>query len=112
VDLIDPVARKAARSHEHQIIEHLADGQSLVHGDYARHVGAASYTLQCMPGHCRHVMREKNAIFLRCPGKNFWIGAPAVTSFTDSQYAHIRKRPPQRAHDVIVEVLVSREPNH
>jgi hypothetical protein len=94
LNLIDPVPRKAARSHEHQIIEHVADGQALVHGDYARHVGAASDALQCVPSHCRHVMREKNAIFLRCPHEDFWVGAPAVTSFTHAQYVHVRERPP------------------
>ena len=70
LDLVDPVSRQAAGSDEHEVIDHGADRQSLVHGNHAGHELAASNALKRMPSHSRHVVREKNPTFLCCPGEN------------------------------------------
>ena len=57
LDLIDPVRGKAARRHEHQIVDHAPDWQSLMYCDEARHGVTASNALECVSSHRRHVVR-------------------------------------------------------
>ncbi len=65
-----------------------------------------------MERHSRNIMSEENSVFTRSPFEHCWIVRASDFGILDTDDVQIGFTPKNPSQDVIVEILVEREPKH
>jgi hypothetical protein len=97
---------------QQQILDDHAQSQSAADLNDPRHRLAFSHSMVREARNCRHIVRQENPTLLRAPLQHGGVIRPGQVDVLNPHNIEIRLPPEQPADDVIVEVLIRREPEH
>jgi hypothetical protein len=97
---------------QQEILNHQADGQPTADLKHTGHGFAFSDSVVREARHCTHVVRQENPTLLRAPIQHRGVIRPGQVRVLNPHNIKIRLPPEQPADDVVVEVLISGEPEH
>ena len=95
-----------------QIIDRGTDWNVEPDLEHARHGERSTHPIVRVPAHRRRIVGDDNASFLSGPCEERSVINAAQPNVLNSDDVEIRPAPKQSSDDVVVEVLVGRQPNH
>jgi hypothetical protein len=107
-----PLVFDAAFSDEEQIIDHGTDWNVEPYFEHAWHGERSTHPIVRVPAHRRRIVGDNNAPFLSCPREERGVIDARQPNVLNSDDVEIRPASKQASGDVVVEILVGRQPNH
>ena len=110
-EFVLPFARVAACRDQLQIVYDLSQGESLRNHNDPRHPQAGANPVAGVIRHRSPIVRQDNSSLTRRPFEQSRVRRFAQACFVSSHDVEVLESAQQSAHDVLIEVLISKEPH-